>query len=103
VAVIISGSWVAGGAVVSICEGDAICYVLFFAAHVVLIIRFWPAMAGNFYHVANMIVSLDHFSSKKSAPQGLVLLYRFLPFNLQGTQMSFKVEDQVELYRGKLG
>jgi hypothetical protein len=92
-----------GGTAVSICKGDAICHALFFAVGVILIIRLWPAVAGNFYHVANVVISLDYFSSKEGAPQGFVLLYCLLPFNFQGTQMSFKVEDQIELYHGKLG
>ena len=86
---------------VSICEGDAICDALLFAAGVVLIIRFWSVVTGNFYKVADVFVSLDHFSSEEGAPQGLILLYCLLPFNFQGAQMSFKVEDQVELYHGK--
>ena len=76
--------------------------MLLLVAGVVLMIRFWSTVAGKFYDVADVIISLDHFSSKEGAPQGFVPLYCFLPFNFQGAQMSFKVEDQVELYCGKL-
>ena len=103
VVIISSGSRVLGGAAVSICKGDAICDALLFTVGVILIIRFWSAVTGKFYDIANVIVSLDHFLGEEGTPQGFVLLYCLLPFNFQGVQMSFKVEDQVELYRGKSG
>ena len=86
-----------------ICEGEAICNMLFFSAGVVLIVRFWPSVASDLDDVVDMIVGLDHFSGEEGAPQLFLLLYCLLPFYFQGAQVSFKVEDQVELYRGKSG
>ena len=100
---IISGAWVTGGAALIICEGEAICDALFFVAGCVLVVWFRPAVAGDFDDVADVIVGLDHFSGKEGAPQFFVFLYRLLSLDFQGAQMSFKIEDQVELYRGKSG
>ena len=100
---IISGAWIFGGAALIICEGEAIGNVLFFGAGVVLVVRFWPSVAGYFYDVADVIVGLDHFSGEEGAPQFFVLLHCLLPLNFQGAQVSFKIENQVELYRGELG
>ena len=98
-----SGVWILGGAVLIICEGEAICNALFFGAAVILIVRFWPLVAGYFYDVADVIVGLDHFSGEEGAPQFFVFLYCFLPLNFQGAQVSFKIENQVEFYCGKSG
>ena len=92
-----------GGVALIICEGEAICNTLLFSAGVVLVVRFWPSMAGDFDNVADVIVGLDHFSGEEGAPQLFVLLYCLLPFNFQGAQVSFKVENQVEFYHGKSG
>ena len=100
---IISGAWIFGGAALIICEGEAICNTLFFGAGVVLVVWFWPLVASNLNDVVDMIVGLDHFSGEEGAPQLFLLLYCLLPFDFQGTQVSFKVEDQVEFYRGKSG
>ena len=98
-----SGVWILGGAVLIICEGEAICNALFFGAAVILIVRFWPSVAGYFYDFADVIVGLDHFSGEEGAPQFFALLYCLLPFYFQGAQVSFEIEDQVELYRGESG
>ena len=98
-----SGAWVLGGAALIICEGKAICDMLFFGAGVILVVRFWPSVAGNFDNAVDVIISLDHFSGKEGAPQFFVLLYCLLPLNFQGAQVSFEIENQVEFYRGKLG
>ena len=98
-----SGVWVIGGAVLIICEGEAISDVLFFGAGVVLVVRFWPSVAGYFDDVADVIVGLDHFLGEEGTPQFFVLLSCLLPLNFQGTQVSFKIENQVEFYRGELG
>ena len=100
---ITSGAWIIGGAALIICEGEAICDALFFGAGVVLVVRFQPSVAGYFYDVADVIVGLDHFSGEEGAPQFFAFLYRFLPFNFQCAQMSFKIENQVEFYRGESG
>ena len=97
---ITSGVWITGGAALIIYEGEAICDVLFLGSGVVLIVGFWSAPTGEFYDVMDMIVGLDHFSGEEGAPQFFVLQHCLLPFNFQGAQMSFKVEDQVELYHG---
>ena len=98
---ITSGVWITGGAALIICKGEAIGDVLFFGTGVVLVIGFWSVVTGKFYDIVNVIVGLDHFSGEEGTPQFFVLLYCLLPFNFQGAQMSFKVEDQVELYCGK--
>ena len=90
-----------GGALLIICEGEAICDILFFGVGVVLVVWFWPLVAGYFYDVADVIVGLDHFSGEEGAPQFFVFLYRFLPLDFQGAQVSFKIENQVEFYHGK--
>jgi hypothetical protein len=100
---IISGAWIIGGTALIICKGEAIGDVLFFGTGVILIVGLWSAVTGAFYDVTDVIVGLDHFSGKEGAPQFFAFLYCFLPFNFQGTQMSFKVEDQVEFYRGESG
>ena len=100
---IISGVWIFGGAALIICEGDAICDTLLFVAGFVLVVRFWPAVAGDFDNAANVIVGLDHFSGEEGAPQFFLLLYCLLPFNFQGVQVPLKVKNQVEFYRGKSG
>ena len=100
---IISGVWIFGGAALIICKGDAICNTLLFVAGFILVVRFWPAVAGDFDNAANVIIGLDHFSGEEGTPQFFLLLYCLLPFDFQGAQVSFKVEDQVEFYRGKSG
>ena len=70
---------------------------------VVLVVQFWPSVAGYFNDIADVIVGLDHFSGEEGAPQFFVLLYCLLPLNFQGAQVSFKIENQVEFYRGKSG
>ena len=100
---ITSGAWIFGGAALIICEGEAICDTLFFGTGIVLVVRFWPSVAGYLDDVADVIVGLDHFSGEEGAPQFFVLLYCFLPFDFQGAQVSFEVENQVELYCGELG
>ena len=97
---IMSGAWITGGAALIICKGEAIGDVLFFGTGVVLVIGFWSVVTGKSYDIANVVVGLDHFLGKEGAPQFFVLSYCLLPFNFQGTQMSFKVKNQVELYRG---
>ena len=97
------GVWIIGGAALIICEGDAICDALFLAVDVILIIRFWPVVTSGLYDVLDVVIGLDNLSSEEGAPQCLILLYCLLPFDFKGAQMSFKIEDQVELYRGKLG
>ena len=86
-----------------ICEGDAICNTLLFVAGFVLVVWFRPSVAGDFDNVTDVIVGLDHFSGEEGAPQFFVLLHRLLSLDFQGVQMSFKIEDQVEFYRGKSG
>ena len=98
-----SGVWVTGGAALIICKGDAICNSLLFVVGLVLVVWFRPSVAGDLDDVADVIVGLDHFSGEEGAPQFFVFLYRLLPLDFQGMQVSFKIEDQVELYRGKLG
>ena len=100
---ITSGAQLFGGAALIICEGDAICNTLLFVVSFVLVVWFRPAVAGDFDDVADVIVGLDHFSGEEGAPQLFLLLYHLLPLDFQGAQVSFKVEDQVELYRGKSG
>ena len=100
---IISGAWIFGGVALIICEGNAICDTLFFSTGFVLVVWFWPLVAGNFNDVTDVIIGLDHFSGEEGAPQFFLLLYCLLPFNFQGSQVSFEVEDQVEFYRGKSG
>jgi hypothetical protein len=78
---ITSGAWVIGGAVLMICEGEAICDALFFGSGVVLIIWFGPVVTGKLDNVADVIVSLDHFSGEEGAPQFFVPLHCFLPFD----------------------
>jgi hypothetical protein len=78
---ITSGAWVIGGTVLIICEGEAIGDSLFFSAGVILVVRFWPVVTSGFYNVADVIVSLDHFSGEEGAPQFFVFLYCLLPFN----------------------
>ena len=77
--------------------------MLLFVAGFVLVVRFWPAVAGDFDNAANVIVGLDHFSGEEGAPQLFLLLYCLLPFDFQGAQVPFKVKNQVEFYRGKSG
>ena len=86
-----------------ICEGEAISNALFLGAGVVLVVWFWPSVTGYFDDVADVIVGLDHFSGEEGAPQFFVLLYCLLPLDFQGVQVSFKIENQVEFYRGELG
>ena len=86
-----------------ICEGEAICDALFFGMSVVLIVRFWPSVAGYFYDFADVIVGLDHFLGEEGAPQFFVFLYCLLPLDFQGAQVSFEIENQVEFYRGESG
>ena len=85
-----------------ICEGEAISNVLFLGAGVVLVVWFWPSVTGYFDDVVDVIVGLDHFSGKEGAPQFFMLLYCLLPLVSQGAQVSFKIENQVEFYRGEL-
>ena len=100
---ITSGAWIIGGVVLIICEGEAIGDALFFGAGVILVVQFWPSVAGYFNDIADVIVGLDHFSGEEGTPQFFVLLYCLLPLDFQGAQMSFKIEDQVEFYRGESG
>ena len=100
---ITSGAWIIGGAALIICEGEAICDALFFGAGVILVVRFWPSVAGYFYDVADVIVGLDHFSGEEGTPQFFAFLYCLLPLDFQGAQVSFKIENQVELYRDESG
>ena len=100
---ITSGAWVIGGAALIICEGEAIGDVLLFGTGVILVVGFWSAVTGKFYDVVDVIVGLDHFSGEEGAPQFFVFLHCLLPHDFQGAQVSFKVENQVEFYRGKLG
>ena len=100
---ITSGAWVFGGVALIICEGEAICDALLFVTSVILVIWFWPSMAGYFYDFADVIVGLDHFLGEEGAPQFFAFLYCLLPLNFQGTQVSFKIENQVELYHGESG
>ena len=67
-----------------ICEGEAICNMLFFGAGVVLVVRFWPSVAGDLDDVADVIVGLDYFSGEEGTPQFFVPLYCLLPFDFQG-------------------
>ena len=90
---IISGAWVIGGAALIICEGNAICNALLFVVGFVLVVRFWPVVAGDFDNAVDVIVGLDHFSGKEGTPQLFLLLYCLLPFDFQGAQVPFKVED----------
>ena len=86
-----------------ICEGKAISDALFFDVGVVLVVWFWPSVAGYFDDVADVTVGLDHFAGEEGAPQFFMLLYCLLPLNFQGVQVSFKIENQVELYHGASG
>ena len=95
--------WVIGGVVLIICKGEAIGDMLFFGMSVILVVRFWPSVASCFYDVADVIVGLDHFPGEEGAPQFFVSLHCLLPLNFQGAQMSFKIENQVEFYRGESG
>ena len=78
---ITSGAWIIGGAALIICEGEAIGDVLFFSAGVVLVVQFWPLVAGYFDDIVDMIVGLDHFTGEEGTPQFFVLLYCLLPLN----------------------
>ena len=98
-----SGAWVLGGVALIICEGEAIGNALFFGAGVILVVQLWSSVAGYFDNVADVIVGLDHFAGEEGAPQFFVLLYCLLPLNFQGVQVSFKIENQVEFYRGESG
>ena len=98
-----SGAWIFGGGALIICEGEAICDALLFGASVVLIVRFWPSVAGYFYDFADVIVGLDHFLGEEGTPQFFAFLYCLLPLDFQGAQVSFKIKNQVEFYRGELG
>ena len=100
---ITSGAWIIGGAVLIICEGEAIGNALFFGAGVILVVRLQSSVAGHFDNVVDVIVSLDHFAGEEGAPQFFVLLYCLLPLDFQGAQVSFKIENQVEFYHGELG
>ena len=100
---ITSGVWIFGGTALIICEGKAICDALLFCTSVVLIVRFWPSVAGYFYDFADVIVGLDHFLGKEGAPQFFAFLYCLLPLNFQGAQVSFEIENQVEFYCGESG
>ena len=100
---ITSGAWIIGGVALIICEGEAIGDALFFGAGVILVVWFWPSVAGYFNNIADVIVGLDHFSGEEGAPQFFVLLYCLLPLNFQGAQVSFKIENQVEFYCGESG
>ena len=50
-----------------------------------------------------MIVHLYDFLGEEGTPQGFISLDSLLSFDFKGSQMSFKVEDQVEFYCGKSG
>ena len=100
---ITSGVWIFGGTALIICEGEAICDVLLFVMSVILVVRFWPSVAGYFDDVADVIIGLDHFSGEEGAPQFFAFLYCLLPLDFQGAQVSFKIENQVEFYRGESG
>ena len=78
---IISGAWIVDGAALIICEGDAICNALLLVVGLVLVVWFWPAMAGMFDDVADVIVGLDHFLGEEGAPQFFVFLHCLLPFD----------------------
>ena len=78
---ITSGEWIIGGAALIIREGEAICDALLFGPGVVLVVWFWPAMAGMFDDVADVIVGLDHFLGEEGAPQFFVFLHCLLPFD----------------------
>ena len=82
---IISGAWITGGAALMICEGDAICNTLLFVAGFVLVVWFWPSVAGDFDDALDVIVGLDHFSGEEGAPQFFVFPYCLLPLDFQGT------------------
>ena len=64
-----------------ICEGKVICDALFLSSGVVLVVWFWPVVAGKFDNVADVIVGLDDFSGEEGAPQFFVLLHCLLPFD----------------------
>ena len=100
---ITSGAWVTGGATLIICKGEAIGDILLFGMGVILVVQFWPAVTGKLYDIADVIIGLDHFLGKEGTPQFFMLLYSLLPLIFQSTQVSFKVENQVEFYHGKLG
>ena len=82
---IISDAWVISGAALMICEGKAICYALLFAVGVILVVRFWSAMAGDFYDVADVIIRLYDLSGKEGAPQSFISLDGLLSFYFEGT------------------
>ena len=67
-----------------ICEGEAICYALLFAAGIILVIRFWSVMAGNFYDVADVIICLYDLSGEEGTPQSFVSLDGLLSFYFEG-------------------
>ena len=81
---IISGAWIIVGGALIICKGEAICNALLFVTGFVLVVWFWPAVAGDFDDAANVIVGLDHFSGEEGAPQFFVFPYRLLPLDFQG-------------------
>ena len=81
---IISGAWITGGGALIICEGEAICDALLFVAGFILVVWFWPSVAGDLDDVADVIVGLDHFSGEEGTPQFFVFLYRLLSLDLQG-------------------
>ena len=91
----ISGSWITGGCTLSICEGDAICNSLLLVVGVVLIVRFQSVVAGKFDDFVNMFICGDYFPGEEGAPQGFVFLDCLLLFYFQGSQMPFKIKDQV--------
>ena len=100
---IISGAWIIGSAVLMICEGKAICDSLLLVVGIILVVWLRPVMTGKFNDVADVVVHLYDFSGEEGTPQGFIFLDGLLSFNFEGTQMSFKVEDQVEFYHGELG
>ena len=64
-----------------ICEGEAICDALFLGSGIVLVVWFWPAVAGKFDNVVDVIIGLDDFSGEEGAPQFFMLLHCLLPFD----------------------
>ena len=92
-----------GGAALSICKGDAICNPLLMFSFVVLIVGFGSAVAGNLDDFTNMIIHGYYFSGKEGTPQGFVFLNHLLSLDFEGSQVPFKIKDEIEFYCGELG
>ena len=79
---IILGAWVIGGAVLMICEGDAIGNSLLLIAGIILIIWFESAVASKFDNFMNLFICGYYFSGEERTSQGLIFLDGLLSLDL---------------------